>query len=60
MTITIVREYLKNFNRENENIELEQSTATVQLAALALGVEPERIAKTLSFKSKEGANITLM
>lgn len=29
--------------------ELEQSSATVELAALAVGCEPERIAKTLSF-----------
>ena len=60
MAISIVREYLKNFNRENEIIELEQSTATVQLAAEALGVEPERIAKTLSFKSKEGAIVIVV
>ena len=60
MTISIVREYLKNYNRENEIIELEQSTATVLLAAQALGVEPERIAKTLSFKSKEGAIVIVI
>ena len=60
MAISIVREYLKNFNRENEIIELEQSTATVQLAAQALGVAPERIAKTLSFKSKEGAIVVVV
>ena len=60
MAISIVREYLKDFGRENEIIELEQSTATVQLAALALGVEPERIAKTLSFKSKEGAIVIVV
>ena len=55
MSIEKVREYLKQFNRENDIIELEQSSATVQLAAEALGVEPERIAKTLSFKIPEGA-----
>ena len=60
MAISTVREYLKSFNRENEIIELEQSTATVQLAALALGVEPEKIAKTLSFKSKEGAIVIVV
>ena len=60
MAISIVREYLKDFGRENEIIELEQSTATVQLAALALGVEPEKIAKTLSFKSKEGAIVIVV
>lgn len=55
MSIDKVREYLKKFNREKDIIELSQSSATVQLAAKALGVEPERIAKTLSFKSHNGA-----
>lgn len=55
MSIEKVKEYLKQFNRENDIIELEQSSATVQLAAEALGVQPERIAKTLSFKTLDGA-----
>lgn len=55
MSIEKVREYLKQFNRENDIIELDQSSATVQLAAEALGVEPERIAKTLSFKTSDSA-----
>ena len=55
MSIEKVKEYLKQFNREKDIIELEHSSATVQLAAEALGVEPERIAKTLSFKIPEGA-----
>lgn len=52
MSINKVKEYFKQFNRENDIIELEQSSATVALAAQALNVEPERIAKTLSFKSE--------
>ena len=55
MSIEKVREYLKQFNRENEIIELSQSSATVALAAEALGVEGARIAKTLSFKTADGA-----
>lgn len=55
MSIEKVKEYLKQFNRENDIIELEQSSATVQLAAKALNVEPARIAKTLSFKTSDGA-----
>jgi prolyl-tRNA editing enzyme YbaK/EbsC (Cys-tRNA(Pro) deacylase) len=35
--------------------EVGQSSATVELAAEALGVEPARIAKTLSFADGEGA-----
>ncbi len=38
-----------------EVIELEQSSATVELAAQALKVEPKRIAKTLSFAVDETA-----
>ena len=55
MSIEKVREYLKQFNRENEIIELSQSSGTVALAAEALGVEGARIAKTLSFKTADGA-----
>ena len=54
MSIDKVREYLKRFGRDKDIIELEQSSATVQLAALALGVEPQRIAKTLTFKAQDG------
>ena len=35
--------------------ELDESSATVALAAQALGCEPGRIAKTLSFQGKEQA-----
>lgn len=49
MAIERVREYLKQFNIEEKIQEFEVSSATVQLAAAALGCEPERIAKTLSF-----------
>lgn len=41
--------YLKKFNLDQKIIILEESTATVTEAASALGVKPERIAKTLSF-----------
>ena len=60
MSIENVREYLKQFGRENDIIELKKSSATVQLAAEALGVEPERIAKTLSFKTQDGAIIVVV
>ena len=55
MSIEKVKEYLKQFNRECDVIELSQSSATVALAAQALGVEPARIAKTLSFKTETSA-----
>lgn len=44
-----VREYLKKFGLDGRIRETEQSSATVELAARALGCEPGRIAKTLSF-----------
>ena len=49
MSIELVREYLKQWNAEDRILEFEVSSATVELAAHALGCEPERIAKTLSF-----------
>lgn len=50
MAIERVREYFKQFNMEDKIMEFEVSSATVELAALAVGCEPQRIAKTLSFK----------
>lgn len=53
MAIEKVREYFKQYGMEDRILEMEQSSATVELAALAVGVEPARIAKTLSFKKGE-------
>lgn len=50
MAIERVREYFKQFNMEEKIMEFEVSSATVELAAQAVGCEPQRIAKTLSFK----------
>lgn len=55
MSIEKVKAYLKKYNRDKDIIELSQSSATVALAAEALGVDPARIAKTLSFKTPDGA-----
>lgn len=49
MSVTAVKEYLKQFGLDGKVRELEESSATVELAAHALGTEPARIAKTLSF-----------
>ena len=54
MSIERVKEYMKQFGKENDVLEFEVSSATVTLAAQALGTEPGRIAKTLSFKKDEG------
>ena len=53
MAIEKVREYFNQYGMEDRILEMEQSSATVELAALAVGVEPARIAKTLSFKKGE-------
>ena len=50
MSIEIVREYLAQFGRDKDIMEFETSSATVELAAQAVGVEPARITKTLAFK----------
>jgi len=60
MSIEKVREYLKQYNKDNDILEMEQSTATVELAAQALGTEPARIAKSLSFHDGESAMIIVV
>ncbi|MBA4687607.1 MAG: YbaK/EbsC family protein [Candidatus Galacturonibacter soehngenii] len=50
MAIERVREYLKKYKIEDRIQEFDVSSATVELAAKALGCNPERIAKTLSFQ----------
>lgn len=47
-----VRQYFKDNGYDLEIFELEESTATVELAAKAHGVEPAMIAKTLAFDLK--------
>ncbi|MGN0443545.1 MAG: YbaK/EbsC family protein [Acutalibacteraceae bacterium] len=50
MAIEKVREYFKKFGIEDRIQEFSVSSATVELAAQALGVEGARIAKSMSFK----------
>lgn len=50
MAIDKVREYLKQWGKDDKIQEFDVSSATVELAARALHCEPQRIAKTLSFK----------
>ena len=60
MSIEKVRAYFKNYNIDDRIVELNESSATVELAAHALGCEPQRIAKTLSFKVGEGCILVVM
>lgn len=54
MSIEKGKAYLKQFGVEDRVQEFNVSSATVELAAQALGVEGARIAKTLSFKKGDG------
>ena len=49
MSLERAKAYLAEKGYADHIIELEDSSATVQLAAQALGVEPGMIAKTMSF-----------
>ena len=50
MSIEKVRNYFRSFGVEDRIREFSVSSATVELAAVAVGVEGARIAKSLSFK----------
>lgn len=54
MSIEKGREFFRTCGIEERVLEFTVSSATVELAAEALGVAPARIAKTLSFKNGEG------
>lgn len=59
MSIEIARAYLESLGMGDRISEFEVSSATVELAAKAVGVEPARICKTLSFKLKDGTGILI-
>lgn len=54
MSIERVRDYFRPLGREGDILEFPVSSATVELAAQAVGVIPARIAKTLSFLVNDG------
>lgn len=49
MSVVQVKTYLEQWNLQDRVKEFEVSSATVELAAQAVGCEPARIAKTMSF-----------
>lgn len=59
MAIDIVRDYFKTLGIEDQIQEFDQSSATVELAAKAVGTEPARICKTLSFQVPDGGCIII-
>ena len=60
MSIEKVRSYLEPYGVADRIREFEVSSATVQLAAAALGVDEARIAKSLSFHTGGGCMIIVM
>ena len=54
MAIEKVRDFFRGFGMEDRIMEFDVSSATVDLAAQALGCDPCRIAKSLSFITPDG------
>jgi len=59
MAIDRVRTYFTQWNLQDRIVEFDVSSATVELAAVAVGCAPQRIAKTLSFMV-DGAPILIV
>ncbi|MBR1811154.1 MAG: YbaK/EbsC family protein [Clostridia bacterium] len=55
MSVEKVREYLKPYGMDSRILEFDVSSATVELAAQALGCEGARIAKSITFKVGDSA-----
>ena len=60
MAIEKVKEYFRQFGIEDKIMEFDVSSATVDLAAEAVGVEGARICKTMSFLKPDGAGAILV
>ena len=60
MSIEKVKTYFGAFGMEDRILEPEASSATVEEAANALGCEPARIAKTMSFLTGHGPILIVM
>ena len=53
MSVDKVKSYFRTYDMEQRVLEFAESSATVELAAHAVGCEPAKIAKTLSFWVEE-------
>lgn len=60
MSLESVKAHFKKWNREKDVMEFETVSATVDQAAETIGVAPERIAKTLSFRGEGDAAILVV
>ena len=59
MAIDKVREYFRSLGIEERIMEFDVSSATVELAAKAVGTESARICKTISFAKPEGGCVLI-
>ena len=53
MSVEKVKKYLEDYGMADRVLVFDVSSATVDLAAQALGCEPGRIAKTMSFRIED-------
>jgi len=63
MSVHSVRKFLAPWGKSEDILEFEESSATVELAALRLSVEPARIAKTIAFYNSpdsDGSNSAIL
>lgn len=60
MSLESVKAHFRQWNREQDVMEFETSSATVEEAAETIGVIPARIAKTLSFRGDEDSAILIV
>lgn len=60
MSVESVKDHLKQWNRDQDIMEFDTTSATVQQAADTIGIIPARIAKTLSFRGKEDKAILVV
>jgi prolyl-tRNA editing enzyme YbaK/EbsC (Cys-tRNA(Pro) deacylase) len=60
MSLESVLAHFRHWNRENDVMEFETSSATVEQAAETIGVIPARIAKTISFRGEEEGTAILV
>lgn len=60
MSLESVKTYLQAFGAADRVLVFDSSSATVALAAAAIGTQPERIAKSLSFLGEDGGCILVV
>lgn len=59
MSLDRAKEHLRKYGRDKDIMEFDESSATVELAAKAVGCEPAHIAKTLSFEVDDGVALVV-